>query len=321
MGSKIFRLGVYDNDNLLACALVIKKESPHSSRKAFGRHLFIPHGPSILEKYKHKYKTVLLTLLKECQKIGKWEGANFLRVNPICPRETQYQKIFWSLGFIDSPVFVHPEVTWLLDITKDNDVLLSEMRKTTRYMIKQADKYGVQIYQGNSLNDISEYNKIYIETVKRQHFEPFSLEYLQNEYKAFTDDNQILTIFSGENNQKEVGAMIIFWQGQAFYHQGASNIKNHKAGSSYALQWAIINEAKKRGCKIYNFWGIEEDIKTESDINSDQAKKHPWWGLSLFKIGFGGKRVDYLKTKDYPFTLMYWPFALYERLRRLKKRI
>ncbi|GAI33015.1 unnamed protein product, partial [marine sediment metagenome] len=28
--------------------------------------------------------------------------------------------------------------------------------------------------------------------------------------------------------------------------------------ASYLLQWEAIKEAKNRGCKLYNFWGIAE---------------------------------------------------------------
>jgi len=318
MGSKIFRLGVYDHDFLIATALIIIKESDSKIKKILGRHLFLPHSPSILNKFKPKTSQILKLFLDQAKEIAKKEKANFIRINPIFLRTAEYEKIFSDLGFINSPVFVHPEVTWILDISKTQDQLLSEMRKTTRYMIKQGEKYGVNISQGKTIEDVEKYNKIYIETVKRQKFDPFSEKYLKNELKAFDTDDQIKIFFA---NDLEAGAMIIFWQDQAFYHQGASNIKNSKAGASYLLQWNIIKEAQARGCKIYNFWGIEEDIKSKDDINSDIAKNHPWWGLSLFKMGFGGKRIDYLKTKDYPITFLYWPFSFYEKLRRFKKRI
>ena len=318
MDSKIFRYGIYDHDFLIATALVIKKESENNLKKFWGRHLFLPHSPSILGKFKPKTSQILEILLEKIKQVAREEKANFIRINPIFSRTSEYEEIFSKLNFLDSPVFVHPEVTWILDISKSQDQLMSEMRKTTRYMIKQGEKYGVKISQGNDIEDVKKYNKIYIETVKRQKFEPFSEKYLINELKAFNKDGEMEVFFA---NESESGAMIIFWQDQAFYHQGASDIKNPKAGASYLLQWNIIKEAQKRGCKIYNFWGIEEDIKSKDDINSDIAKKHPWWGLSLFKMGFGGKRIDYLKTKDYPITFLYWPFRIYEKIRRFKKRI
>ena len=35
---------------------------------------------------------------------------------------------------------MHPEITWELDIRKPEENLLKEMRKTTRYLIRQAEK-------------------------------------------------------------------------------------------------------------------------------------------------------------------------------------
>ncbi len=324
----IWRIGIYEQDLLIAVALIIQKESENKIKKVIGRHLFIPHGPSVIEKFKPKTDKILKLFLDYSKTLARQQKANFIRINPIFPRTQNFEKAFNDLGFVNSPIFVHPEVTWLLDIQNSQDLLLAQMRKTTRYMIRQGEKNNILISQGNNIEDVEKYNKIYIETVKRQKFEPFSLQYLEKEFQAFNNDNQIKIFFANQDEVgllaealAEVGAMIIFWQGQAFYHQGASNIKNPKAGSAYLLQWNIIQEAKKQGCKIYNFWGIEEEIKSKEDINNDDVKKHPWWGLSIFKMGFGGERVEYLKTKDYPITFLYWPFSFYELIRRIKKGI
>jgi lipid II:glycine glycyltransferase (peptidoglycan interpeptide bridge formation enzyme) len=49
------------------------------------------------------------------------------------------------------------------------------------------------------------------------------------------------------------------------------------------LHWQQINEAKRRGCKKYDFWGIDE-------------KK--WPTLTRFKKSFGGERKEYVGAWD-----------------------
>jgi len=93
----------------------------------------------------------------------------------------------------------------------------------------------------------------------------------------------------------------------AFYHHGASQNTYPKIPTAYAVQWAAIREAKKRGIKLYNFWGIAPD---END------KKHPWAGLTLFKKGFGGYRTNYLHAQDLPLSWKYWISWSIELIRR-----
>ena len=85
---------------------------------------------------------------------------------------------------------------------------------------------------------------------------------------------------------------------------------------SYLIQWEAIKEAAKRGCKKYNFWGIAPDIHEKSDI---KKSKHPWAGLSLFKMGFGGERKDYVKTQDMPCSFLYAITYIIEKIRKKKR--
>lgn len=314
LDSKIYRLGIYEGQKLLSVCLVIKKESESKWKAKIGSHLFIPHGPTILDKFKEKKERILNIYLKELKNIAKKENSNFIRLAPIFDRNEKNKKIFKNLGFKPSPVFIHPEISWVLNIEKDIDELLADMRKTTRYMIRQGIKNEVEFIKSN---DINEYNDLYLQTVKRQGFTPFTMRYLENELESFGDEIELY--FVKYKDHIESGAMIIYWQGQAFYHQGASDLKYSKVGGSYFLQYKIIEEAKKRGIKMYNFWGIVDEIKEKKDLKN--TRNHPWWGLSLFKMGFGGKRIEYLKTYDYPLTPLYYLFAVYEKLRRLKKGI
>ena len=61
---------------------------------------------------------------------------------------------------------------------------------------------------------------------------------------------------------------------------------------TYALQKAAILEAKKRGAREYDLFGIAP----EGD------KYHPLSGLSRFKLGFGAKRVNRMGCWDYPLS-------------------
>ena len=150
--------------------------------------------------------------------------------------------------------------------------------------------------------------EIHEETSKRQGFVPYSKKFLEAQLKVFAPLDQI-KIFVGMYEGKPIAAAVIMYYGnEGAYHHGASLSEYNKIPASYSIQWEAIKEAKKRGMKIYNFWGVVED-----------APKHPWAGLSFFKQGFGGGGRPILHCKDLPLTKKYWLNWIVETVRRINR--
>lgn len=311
-GSKIWRFGVYESERIIGVFLVYKI----SARR--GTFLFIPHGPVVSDSLNTKDKRdVLQAILEELRVIAKEENASFVRVSSVFERTTENENIFFELGFRQSPIHMHPEVTWELDITPSEEEILMNMRKTTRYLIRQAEKDpDIEIIKSSNINDLNQFFPVYQETAKRHHFVIFSQNYIETELKSFLPDSEVL-IFLGKYQREVVSvAIFVFWQKGCYYHHSGSLSKYNKIPVSYLLQWEAIKEAKARGCNLYNFWGIAPDIKEKEDI---KKSKHPWAGLSLFKIGFGGYRKDYVKTKDFIISGKYWLNYTIEKIRKHKR--
>jgi len=314
MGNKIWRLGAYENERIIGVIFVYKVFARR------GIFLFIPHGPVILDGLTTQDKKEILELfLIQIKNLAIQEGASFIRVSPIFSRNEENENIFLDLGFRQAPIHMHPEVTWELDITLPEEELLMNMRKTTRYLIRQAEKNkDIEILKSNNIEDLKLFWPVYKQTAKRHHFIVFSEKYLEAEVNSLIQDNQI-SIFLGKYKGQVVSAAIfVFWQDACFYHHAGSLSKYKKIPVSYLLQWEAIKEAKRRGCKIYNFWGIAPDIETEADAIKS---KHPWAGLSLFKMGFGGYSKKYVKTQDFIISWRYWISYMIETIRRKKRNL
>ena len=305
-GSKIWRFGIYDNEGLIAASFVVRIKAKR------GSFLFCPHGPVTRKQDTERRKQVLKLLIDDLKKIAKKERASFIRISPIWQKNEENNKTFKDLGFREAPIHMHPELAWELDIAPAEEKLLLDMRKTTRYLIRQAQKNpDVKIVLSQKVEDVEKFNALYQKTVDRHHFVPFSLGYLKNETASFLPDNQSIIFLGYYKEELIASAIIIFWQEMAFYHQGASTQKYPKVPVSYLLQWEVIREAKKRGCRVYNFWGIAP---------TDSAK-HPWAGLSLFKKGFGGYKKELVKTQDLPLSPKYLINYIIELLRRRKRNL
>lgn len=332
IGYDILRLGIFDNKSLLCLSLVIKIRSRR------GDFLFIPHGPIFIKNEINNIKSIknlISQLLNFLISMAKKEKYSFIRIAPILEDSTANQEIFKNLGFKTAPIYMHAERVWVLSVNKNEDELLKHMRKTTRYLIRKAQRDGVVIEKRTDEKAVDDFYKIYQETASRENFVPFSKDYIKKEFEAFNKTNNALFLFAKINDIKAqipvlskspgplwvrrakntvsslylASSLIIFTESTAFYHQGASI--HTKIPAAYLLQWQAIKEAKKRGCLLYNFWGIYQENRTPKS----------WQGLTLFKTGFGGKKISYLPTQDFIVSPQYYLTFFMEKLLCLKRGI
>lgn len=300
MGNKIWRFGIYNN-GLESVALVIKNKARR------GTFLLIPHGPVVKNDCFKKEAIKLLT--DKLKEISYAENASFIRVAPIWQRNKENIGILKSLGFINSPMLIHLEATWQLDIAKPEEELLKNMRKTTRYLIRQAQKnQDIEIVQSKDLKDIEILSIIHNKVSERQKFVPFSYDFLKNEFLAFNSDNKI-SIFLAKHKGKTIGAaMIVFDCEKGFYHHSAILEEYMKMPFMYLLLWEAIKEGKKRNCSVFDFWGYV-----------DPKSSHPWAGPTLFKMGFGGNKQEFVKNMDLLISNKYWLTYVFEKIRKIKR--
>ena len=317
LGDKIFRLGIFDNEEIVGAALVIRVLARR------GSFLFLPYGPAITQNsnpkaqnHNLKLKTfldlkfdVLKTLTDYLKDLAKKEKCCFVRISPNWEKSDENIKIFKDLKFRESPIHLKPETTWLLGIAPDEEKILKGMRKTTRNLIRRGYRENIQIVKSENPNDLDKFYKIYQKTAERQKFIPFSKEYLKKEFSAFAKEKKIALFFAKHKGELLSAALFIFYGNQGFYHHSASLRDNSKVPTSYLLLWEAIKEAKKRNCKIFNFWGIAPPDKS----------KHPWQGLTLFKKGFGGYQKDLVRAQDLSIDSRYWINWAIETFRRIKR--
>jgi len=302
MGNKIWRLGIFDNNKLAATALVSKIIARR------GTFLLIQHGPCLAEAGNE----IFAVLLAELKRIGQEEKAGFIRINPLREGNQENKNFFTNAGFREAPMHANAyEATWKLDITSDEEKLLQNMRKTTRYLIRQALKNSyITVEKSLNAQAVLAYQTLNLAVAKKQSFTPFASDYIKNEFEIFSKENQALCFLGKYKGEVAAAALIIFWSGAAYYHQAASGFKHAKLSIPYLIVWEAIKEAKKRGCLSFDFWGY---------VNPKTEPSHPWSGPTLFKMGFGGRPYEYLKTLDFPLSKKYWLNYFVEKVRKIKR--
>ena len=295
LNEKILLRGIFKNDKLIGTALIQKIPAKRSS------HLHTPHGPLLLDPTN---KTTLKFFIQEYKKLGKEQHCDFVRISPLLPPETK--QTFIEQKMCSAPThLVNPEITLTLDITQTPEEILKQMRKSTRYEIRRIEKTGIKTQMGNTPKDLEIFWNLHQKTVARHGFVPFTKASTQTELQTFKQNCQI---FSAKTEEEYLSSSIILFDNHAaYYHQGAST--RSKLPAAHATLWHAILEAKKRGCKQFNFWGISPE---------DQPN-HPWHGLSKFKRGFGGEQHTYLHAQDYPITKKYYLNYIVEKYRKWKR--
>lgn len=293
---RLWRVGLEDNNNLLAIAQIIKVQAKR------GVFLHIRHGPVLLS-WEQRILNKIVSYLRE---LARSERASFIRISPLIDYTPANNSLLQNKSFRDAPIAqMDGEYCWNIDLQPDLDDILHSMRKTTRYLIRQALKLNITIEKSEDEDNFPDFMKLYHLTARRHQF----IEHhgIREEFKLFKRDGQALW-FKGFYQDKLVAmALIIFYNHQAIYHHSASI--DQKIPVNYLLQWEVIQEAKKRNKQIYNMWGIAPEIKS----------RHPWRGLSLFKKGFGGYIKEYVHTKDLLISPKYYYTYMIELLRKKYK--
>ncbi len=262
---RIWRLAVVNEASEIQAAVLIALQGLPLGKN----YLLWPRGPVLNKKIvdKEEGKTVLAFLFQSVAKIAKTEKSIFSRLDPAISEEALKEiSGGLSLRFVGQ---VQPKETLILDLDKSEEALLSEMKPKTRYNIKVAEKNGVEIVRGAQY--FEDFWRLMGKTSSRQEIKPHSKRHYQGLVESLGKDG-LLEIWVAKLDNKIITAnMMIFFGETAVYLHGGSDYDYRDKMAPYLLQWEAIKEAKKRHCRRYDFWGIDE-------------KK--WPGVTRFKKGF-----------------------------------
>ena len=299
-GRKVWRIGLLANskqqtansNNLFLLSQIVKVTAKR------GTFLHVRHGP-LLVKWD---KRVFSQWLKWIVQLAKKEQAWFIRISPLV--DPSFDSFMQSFGFREAPVHrLDAEIVSVIDLRQPEGELFKKMRKTTRNLIRKSERIGVTVSDKGS---ISEFLRLHEKTFQRHGFIPN--QNIEEEYAHFLPSGRSAVWTARHGGELIASAVIIYYGNQACYRHGAS--VQSTVPAAYFLQWEIIKEARRRGLQWYNLWGIADD----------ERRSHPWWGLTVFKKGFGGETKECLHAQDLPLEPRYWFTFAIEKVRRMSRR-
>ena len=277
-GKTVVRRGVFDGDKLIG----VYEGEVETARR--GRHIAVAGGPIV----DWTDKPVVEALVADMREQGRKYHCAFVRVRPQLEKTDGSMRLFRELGLHAAPMYLSVELAGVLDLEKSEDELLKNMRQRLRRALRKAEKNGITIEKSTDPARMKEFYDIQLQTAGRHHFIAFSEGFLTKQFAAFAEDNSAVLYTARYNGEVLAQNFMIFYGNEASYHYGVSTELGTKLSGAPLLHMQAMRDARERGIKRYNFWGIVDEDDT----------KHRFYGVSVFKRGFGVDELRYVPAHD-----------------------
>jgi lipid II:glycine glycyltransferase (peptidoglycan interpeptide bridge formation enzyme) len=240
-----------------------------------GKYFYIPRGPIVSDQEPVNSEQEIKKLIE----LAKENNAGWIRIEPATDEILEAFRSNTGYKIVKAPHDMQPRELFIIDITKPEEQLLSEMKSKTRYNIRVAQKHGVSIKVAKSY--ISEFLRLVNVTSCRNKITCHQESYYQKMLEVIPED--ILKLYVAEYDGKVIVANLVVLYGQTCtYLHGASDDEYRNVMAPFLLQWQQIKDAASAGYEKYDFGGVKIRSKKQEVRN----KKNSWEGITRFKTGF-----------------------------------
>ena len=283
-GHQVFRLGVFKNAKMISAYTVAFHCLPHTSYSVGT----ILRGPKITA-----------SMLAAVGRLARQQKAIFVKFEPDLIHKTfsadgstsTTKNPLPSLPSLHiSPKSAFYPHSYIVDLTKSEEDLLSAMHPKTRYNIKVANRYGVKVTQSNSPASFKEYLRLIFETTVRQGFYLHDRQYHRRQWQILSKTNISHLMSASYQNQALSAFMLFSCKDRFFYPYGGSLPVNRQVMAPTLLMWEAIKFGKKIGCQSFDMWG---------SLGPKAKQGDPAFGFHRFKQGFGGQLVQFVGSYDF----------------------
>jgi lipid II:glycine glycyltransferase (peptidoglycan interpeptide bridge formation enzyme) len=276
------RVGLTGEDGLVAGAQVLYRRLP----VGLGRLAYVSKGPLVDWTDEEQVRALLMGL----DRAAGARGAIALTVEPDLPDESSHRERLYALGFYPSPFdAIQPRRTLVVDISPDEESILTAMKSKTRYNVRLAGRKGVAVREASE-TDLPAFHALMAVTAARDRFGVHTPAYYEAAYRLFVPQDRARLLLAEVEGEPVAALMVFALPPRAWYFYGASGDAHRNKMPTYLLQWEAMRWAKSLGCTTYDLWGVpdadEDRLEAEFKGRADGL-----WGVYRFKRGFGGRLV------------------------------
>jgi peptidoglycan pentaglycine glycine transferase (the first glycine) len=177
----------------------------------------------------------------------------------------------------------------------DDETLLAGFDKDTRYAVRRAEREGVTIRvveDPAELAAIDALHELVLETQQRAGFPRPPLERYRTAWRVLAGARRA-SILEARHDGRLLASGMLVVEGERSFYLFSGSLREQpgepKRYASYAMQWAMMRRAREAGSRVHDLWGIAPERA---------GPEHPWFGVGLFKKGFGGRAVTWAGSWD-----------------------
>lgn len=240
--------------------------------------------------------------------LGQDKKTVFVKIEPRAEASEDLKKMLTEEGWKKTATEVQPKNTLVVDLKKSEEELLAAMHSKARYNIRLAEKKGVRVRFSTAAADVRAFGRMADEMSARTAFHYHPLAYYLAQAEVLGRAGLLeMAIAEWEGKPAAIHWLMTFGGATTYVH-GASSDEHREVMAPHLLHWEAMKRAKAKGSQAYDFYGVAP---------KDAGSEHAWAGITRFKEGFGGKRVEYAGGYDYvKQPLLY---ELYNMMRRITK--
>ena len=273
------RLALGDDDKIIGAYAGVVETAKR------GRYMAIAGGP-ILDWQDHK---LVKAVFDDIKATGKANNCVFVRVRPQLELSNKSLKLMQELGLKKAPMYLSVEYAGILDLNKSEEEILANASQGFRRKLRKAEKAGITLETSTDPKIVKTFYKLEVNHAKRQKFVAFSESFLEKQFAAFAKNDEVIMYTAKLDGEILAQNFMIFYGNEASYHYGTSSELGTRYSAAPLLHLAAMKEARERGIKRYNLWGI---------VGLDETK-HRFYGVSEFKRSFGCSELKYTPAHDF----------------------
>ncbi len=263
-----------------------------------GSRLYCPYGPTVTSLASFD---VCMSALKQ---LAKQLDVAYIRVEPWGKISAKQLK---ARGLRPAPKDAQPKYTWVKDLTKKPEQMLSELTSTNRNLNNTAAKKGLVLKESRTVGDLGIFLDMIHEVAKFTGIKPHTDHEFEVIASTLIPRNAAKLYFAIHNKKPLASALVYDSPTTRYYAHAANYHEARKLHPGSPLLTRMIFDAKERGQSEFDFFGIAPP---------DQPK-HRWVGFSRFKQSFGGHQKEYLGTWELPAKPLQ--YAAYRLAHQAKK--
>lgn len=238
---------------------------------------YIPHGgPEGLFKD---------SIVEKLNKVMAEHSLSHMLIDPYVP-SPQLTELPAGINPSKEP-WVQSQYTIVTDLLHSDEEMLDKMRKKHRQYIRKSERNGLILETDDTEKGLKRFTDVMKSQLTTKSYLPYSNNYFLKLWETFTGTDR-LHIHIATDGQQDVGAyMVIDGSDTVFQFYGGTTGEGRDKYAAYMLTWGAMLAARERGFKLYDQWGTAQYNGEDFDKSDEK------YGISVFKDGFGGRKITY----------------------------